>query len=148
VGDALAVLTFLRRLLAGVVARRPGFKHANPESFRRWVLRILVLLAALTAVQGAIQMLDSAAELILEHIQPSGYRREAARHRPGPGGTVLWGVGFTFAKPALRSFRDADDGHDLRRHDRPAAGAPAPLAHALVGDAWSSAPAAARSRAS
>jgi len=45
---------------------------------------------------------------------------------------VLWGVGFTFAKPALAQFSaDADDGHDLRRHDRPAAGAPAPLAHAL-----------------
>src|SRR5882724_8341402 len=51
-------LTFLPPLLAGVWLGARGFKHANPESFRRWVLRILVLLAALTAAQGAIQMLD------------------------------------------------------------------------------------------
>jgi uncharacterized protein len=51
-------LTFLPPLLAGVWLGARVFKHANPESFRRWVLRILVLLAALTAVQGAIQMLD------------------------------------------------------------------------------------------
>jgi uncharacterized membrane protein YfcA len=50
-------LTFLPPLLAGVWFGARVFKHANPESFRRWVLRILVLLAALTAVQGAIQML-------------------------------------------------------------------------------------------
>jgi hypothetical protein len=51
-------LTFLPPLLVGVWLGARVFKHADPESFRRWVLRILVLLAALTAVQGAIQMLD------------------------------------------------------------------------------------------
>ena len=51
-------LTFLPPLLAGVWLGARGFKHADPEDFRRWVLRILVLLAALTAVQGAVQMLD------------------------------------------------------------------------------------------
>ncbi len=51
-------LTFLPPLLAGVWLGARGFKHADPEGFRRWVLRILVLLAALTAVQGAVQMLD------------------------------------------------------------------------------------------
>ena len=54
----LRFLIFLPPLLAGVWLGARSFKHANPESFRRWVLRILVLLAALTAVQGAIQMLD------------------------------------------------------------------------------------------
>lgn len=50
-------LTFLPPLLAGVWLGARSFKHAEPESFRRWVLRILVVLAALTAVQGAVQML-------------------------------------------------------------------------------------------
>ena len=51
-------LTFLPPLLIGVWVGARTFKHADPESFRRWVLRILVMLAALTAVQGAVQMLD------------------------------------------------------------------------------------------
>jgi uncharacterized protein len=49
-------LIFLPPLLVGVWAGARIFKHADPESFRRWVLRILVLLAALTIVRGAIQM--------------------------------------------------------------------------------------------
>jgi uncharacterized membrane protein YfcA len=51
-------LTFLLPLLAGVWVGARIFKHADPENFRRWVLRILALLAVLTAVQGAVQMLD------------------------------------------------------------------------------------------
>lgn len=49
-------LTFLPPLLAGVWLGARSFRQANPESFRRWVLRILALLAALTAAQGAVQM--------------------------------------------------------------------------------------------
>ncbi len=51
-------LTFLPPLLAGVWLGARSFKRADPESFRRWVLRILLLLAVLTAAQGASQLLD------------------------------------------------------------------------------------------
>jgi uncharacterized protein len=51
-------LTFLPALLIGVWMGARIFKHANPETFRRWVLRILAALAVLTAAQGAVQMLD------------------------------------------------------------------------------------------
>jgi uncharacterized protein len=51
-------LTFLPPLLLGVWFGARIFKHANPESFRRWVLRLLVLLAVLTAMQGAVQLFD------------------------------------------------------------------------------------------
>jgi len=49
--------TFLPPLLIGVWVGARIFKHADPESFRRWVLRILALLAVLTAAQGAVHML-------------------------------------------------------------------------------------------
>jgi uncharacterized membrane protein YfcA len=51
-------LAFLPPLLVGVWMGARIFKHADPEGFRRWVLRILAVLAVLTAVQGAVQMLD------------------------------------------------------------------------------------------
>jgi hypothetical protein len=37
-----------------------GFRRADPAAFRRWVLRLLVLLAVLTATQGVAQLLDPA----------------------------------------------------------------------------------------
>jgi len=51
-------LTFLPPLLAGVWLGARGFKHANPESFRRLGLADPRPAGGLTAVQGAIQMLD------------------------------------------------------------------------------------------
>jgi uncharacterized membrane protein YfcA len=50
-------LIFLAPLLIGVWLGARIFKHADPERFRRWVLRILVLLAALTVARGTAQML-------------------------------------------------------------------------------------------
>ena len=49
-------LLFLPPLLAGVWFGARIFQRADPESFRRWVLRLLALLAALTAAQGAWQL--------------------------------------------------------------------------------------------
>jgi hypothetical protein len=49
-------LTFLPPLLAGVWLGARIFKHADPEAFRRWVLRILILLAVLTVGRGLAQM--------------------------------------------------------------------------------------------
>jgi len=49
-------LILLPPLLAGIWLGARRFRSANPESFRRWVLRLLVLLAALTALQGAVQL--------------------------------------------------------------------------------------------
>ena len=57
IGMYLAAVILLP-LLAGVWVGARIFKHADPESFRRWVLRILALLAVLTAAQGAVQMFD------------------------------------------------------------------------------------------
>jgi len=51
-------LTFLPPLLLGVWLGARIFRHANPDSFRRWVLRLLLLLAVLTATQGAVQLFD------------------------------------------------------------------------------------------
>jgi uncharacterized membrane protein YfcA len=50
-------LIFLPPLLIGVWLGARIFKHADAEKFRRWVLRILVLLAVLTVVRGSAQML-------------------------------------------------------------------------------------------
>jgi len=52
-------LLFLPALAAGVWVGARSFKHANPESFRRWVLRLLMLLAGLTAAQGAWQVFQA-----------------------------------------------------------------------------------------
>ncbi len=49
-------LTFLPPLLAGIWLGSRIFKHADPEAFRRWVLRILILLALLTVARGVAQM--------------------------------------------------------------------------------------------
>jgi uncharacterized protein len=53
-------LLFLPPLLAGVWLGARGFRRADPAAFRRWVLRLLVLLAVLTATQGVAQLLDPA----------------------------------------------------------------------------------------
>lgn len=45
-------LIFLPALIAGVWLGARSFKSADPETFRKWVLMILIALAALTAAQG------------------------------------------------------------------------------------------------
>ncbi len=49
-------LLFLPPLLAGVWLGNRGFIRAEPEVFRRWVLRLVMLLAALTGGQGALAL--------------------------------------------------------------------------------------------
>jgi hypothetical protein len=51
-------LTFLPPLFAGVWLGARSFRHADAAGFRRWVLRLLLLLALLTAAQGAVQLVD------------------------------------------------------------------------------------------
>src|SRR5215472_13527308 len=50
-------LTFLPPLAAGVWLGNHSFKKANPLAFRRWVLRLLMLLALLTGSRAVFQML-------------------------------------------------------------------------------------------
>lgn len=50
----LRTLTFLPALLAGVWLGARSFKNADPVAFRKWVLGILMVLAAITAIKGAI----------------------------------------------------------------------------------------------
>lgn len=51
--DALVrALTFVVPLLAGIWLGARSFKSANPETFRKWVLVILAVLAALTLAKG------------------------------------------------------------------------------------------------
>ncbi|HEX6013945.1 MAG TPA: sulfite exporter TauE/SafE family protein [Geminicoccaceae bacterium] len=47
-------LVFLPALAAGVWIGARGFRHADPDAFRRWTLSLLMLLAALTAGQGLL----------------------------------------------------------------------------------------------
>jgi uncharacterized protein len=47
---------FLPPLAAGVWLGNRGFRHANPAIFRRWVLRLLMLLALLTGGRALIQI--------------------------------------------------------------------------------------------
>jgi uncharacterized protein len=47
---------FLPPLAAGVWLGNRGFKHADPVAFRRWVLRLLMLLALLTGARALIQL--------------------------------------------------------------------------------------------
>jgi uncharacterized membrane protein YfcA len=50
-------LAFVPALLAGQWIGARGFKTANPAEFRRWILKLLVVLAVLTGLQGASTML-------------------------------------------------------------------------------------------
>ena len=50
-------LLFLPALIAGVWLGNRGFKNANPEQFRRWVLRLLMLVAVLTGARAVVQIL-------------------------------------------------------------------------------------------
>jgi hypothetical protein len=56
---ALRALAFLPPLLAGVWFGARSFRGADPQTFRRWVLRILMLLAVLTGLKGAWAMLQA-----------------------------------------------------------------------------------------
>jgi uncharacterized protein len=49
---------FLPALAAGIWLGNRGFIRAEPTQFRRWVLRLLMLLAALTGVRALAQMLS------------------------------------------------------------------------------------------
>ncbi len=48
---------FLPALVAGIWLGNRGFVHADPTQFRRWVLRLLMLLAVLTGARALAQML-------------------------------------------------------------------------------------------
>jgi uncharacterized protein len=48
---------FLPPLMAGVWLGNRGFKHADPVAFRRWILRLLMLLALLSGVRAVAQLL-------------------------------------------------------------------------------------------
>jgi uncharacterized protein len=50
-------LLFLPALIAGVWLGNRGFKNSNPVEFRRWVLRLLMLVAVLTGVRALAQIL-------------------------------------------------------------------------------------------
>jgi uncharacterized membrane protein YfcA len=47
---------FLPPLALGVWLGNRGFKHADPAAFRRWVLRLLMLLAVLTGGRALLQL--------------------------------------------------------------------------------------------
>jgi len=47
---------FLPALVAGISLGNRGFIHADPAQFRRWVLRLLMLLAVVTGVRALAQM--------------------------------------------------------------------------------------------
>jgi len=52
-GESFArFLLYLAPLLVGIAIGSRSFRSADPGAFRRWVLRILMLLAVLTAAQG------------------------------------------------------------------------------------------------
>jgi uncharacterized membrane protein YfcA len=50
-------LAFLPALFAGIWLGNRSFKGADPAVFRRWVLRLLMLLAFLTGAQALSQLL-------------------------------------------------------------------------------------------
>ena len=52
-------LTFLPALLAGVWLGARSFKNADPVVFRKWVLALLALLAAISAAKGILRPLTS-----------------------------------------------------------------------------------------
>jgi hypothetical protein len=52
-------LLFAPALLAGQWLGARSFKNTEPAEFRRWVLRILMLLAALTGMQGLFALLGA-----------------------------------------------------------------------------------------
>jgi uncharacterized membrane protein YfcA len=50
-------LSFLPPLIAGVWLGNRGFANANPQEFRRWVLRLLMLVAVLSGARALAQIL-------------------------------------------------------------------------------------------
>jgi uncharacterized membrane protein YfcA len=50
-------LLFLPPLIAGVWLGNRVFVNADPAAFRRWVLRLLILLAALTGARALLEIL-------------------------------------------------------------------------------------------
>jgi len=50
-------LLFLPALIGGVWLGNRSFRNANPEEFRRWVLRLLMLVAVLTGARALAQIL-------------------------------------------------------------------------------------------
>jgi uncharacterized protein len=50
-------LLFLPALTGGIWLGNRGFMNADPVDFRRWVLRLLMLLAALTGGRALTQIL-------------------------------------------------------------------------------------------
>ena len=50
-------LLFLPALTGGIWLGNRGFINADPVDFRRWVLRLLMLLAVLAAARALIQIL-------------------------------------------------------------------------------------------
>lgn len=50
-------LVFLPALIVGVWVGNRGFNKADPVSFRRWVLRLLMLLSVLTGARALVQIL-------------------------------------------------------------------------------------------
>jgi uncharacterized protein len=52
-------LLFVPALLAGQWLGARSFKNAQPAEFQRWVLRILIVLAALTGMQGLFALLQA-----------------------------------------------------------------------------------------
>ena len=50
-------LSFLPALAAGVWLGNRGFIHAEPVAFRRWVLRLLMLLAVVTGARALARLL-------------------------------------------------------------------------------------------
>lgn len=56
--SAVRFALFLPALLLGVAIGHRSFKGADPDAFRRWVLRLLMLLAVLSAARAVYDWLD------------------------------------------------------------------------------------------
>jgi hypothetical protein len=54
--DVWRALLFLPPLLAGIWLGARSFRGADPAVFRRWVLRILMVIAAIAGAQGALEL--------------------------------------------------------------------------------------------
>jgi uncharacterized membrane protein YfcA len=58
--DFRRFLLFVPALLLGQWLGARSFKSSDPTSFRRWVLRLLVVLAILTGMQGVLAIVKTA----------------------------------------------------------------------------------------
>jgi uncharacterized protein len=58
--DFYRFLLFTPALLLGQWLGARSFKSSDPTSFRRWVLRLLVVLALLTGLQGLLAIMNTA----------------------------------------------------------------------------------------